>query len=125
MKWNKWLDKWTALPRGQRRATIILLIVSCVLCIVQLITSHHSSTTTTPSGDYTQLEEEIALFRSQLDTIPEAERRPIYIRRTHAHKDSAFTNIQPKKKNHKKSKSQTKREPTFLEPVPRINDELK
>ena len=39
MKWNKWIDKWTALPRGQRRATIILLIVASIFCIVQLIAS--------------------------------------------------------------------------------------
>lgn len=122
MKWHKWLDKWTALSRGQRRATIILLIASCILCIVQLITSQHSSRTSTTTGDYTQLEEEIARFRLQLDTIPEAERRPVYIRRTHARKDSTYPIIKTKKSN---KKSQTQDKPTTLQPVPRIDEELK
>lgn len=122
MNWNKWIDKWTALPHGQRRATIILLIASCILCIVQLIASQHSYHTSTPTGDYTQLEGEIARFRSQLDTIPEAERRPIYIRRTHARKDSTYPTIEPKKSNKKPLK---KDNPTTLQPVPRIDEELK
>ena len=122
MKWNKWLDKWTALPRGQRRATIVLLVVACVLCIAQLIASHYSHSKPTPDGNYTLLEEEIALFRSQLDTIPEEERRPVYIRRTHAHKDSTYPIFKPKQK---KRKPQVEVQPTKIEPVPRIDEETK
>ena len=122
MKWNKWLDKWTALPRGQRRATIVLLVVACVLCIAQLIASHYNHTRTTPNGNYTLLEEEIALFRSQLDTIPEEERPAVYIRRTHARKDSTYPIIKPKRKPRK---PQVEVQPKQIEPVPRIGEETK
>ena len=125
MKWNEWLDKWTALPRGQRRATLVLLIVASILCVAQIVASHHRHTTTPTSADYSQLEEEIALFRQQLDTIPESDRRPTYIRRTHARKDSTYPTIQPKKKSSKKSKSRTQSQPSKIEPVPRIGEEDK
>lgn len=95
MKWNKWIDKWTALPRGQRRATIILLIVAGILCIVQLIASHIRQTPHPNPTDYTQLEEEIRLFREELDTVPLSNRRPQYIRRTHARYDSTYPTTLP------------------------------
>ena len=119
MKWNKWFDKWLSLPRGQRRATLILLVVALLLCIAQLVASHYRHTYRPPTTDYTQLEEEIALFRSQLDTIPEEERRPTYIRRTHARYDSTYPVVKPKAV--KKIKPQREIQHTKVDAVPRLN----
>lgn len=118
MKWNKWLDKWISLPRGQRRATLILLVVAGLLCIAQLLASLYRHNYQPPITDYSQLEEEIVLFRSQLDTIPEEERRPTYIRRTHARKDSTYPTINSTQ--NKKTKPSPKEEPIKIEAVPRI-----
>ncbi|MBR3950998.1 MAG: hypothetical protein IKJ79_03700 [Bacteroidaceae bacterium] len=123
MKWNKWLDKWISLPRGQRRATLILLVVAGLLCIAQLLASLYRHNYQPPITDYSQLEEEIVLFRSQLDTIPEEERRPTYIRRTHARKDSTYPTINSTR--NKKTKPSPKEEPIKIEAVPRIEKRKK
>ena len=117
MKWNKWFDKWLSLPRGQRRATLILLVVAFLLCIAQLVATHYRHTYQPPTTDYTQLEEEIALFRSQLDTIPEEDRRPTYIRRTHARYDSTYPVVKPTRK---RVKPQVEKQPPKIEAVPRL-----
>ena len=122
MKWNKWTDKWISLPRGQRRATIVLLIIAGVLCIAQLVISYRQQTSQKASTDYTMLEDEISLFRSQLDTIPTEERRPTYIRRTHARNDSTYSSMQHIKK---KSTSKAKPQPRQIESVPRIDEDTK
>ena len=119
MKWNKWSDKWLSLPRGQRRATLFLVVVALVLCIAQLAAIHYRHTQQPPASDYTQLEQEIALFRSQLDTIPEEERRPTYIRRTHARNDSTYPIVKPKAV--KKIKPQREIQHTKVDAVPRLN----
>ena len=122
MKWNKWTDKWISLPRGQRRATIVLLIIAGVLCIAQLIVSYRQQTSQEASTDYTLLEDEIRIFRSQLDTIPPEERRPTYVRRTHARNDSTYSSMQD---NRKKSTPKAKQQPQQIESVPRIDEDTK
>lgn len=114
MSRSKWMEKWMALPRGQRRATIVLLIVASILCVVQLVVSHYKNVPQECTADYSQLEEEIVLFRSQLDTIPVEERRPTYHRRTHT-RDTSY--IKPVKANVKKIKKSI---PRAIEPVPRV-----
>jgi hypothetical protein len=92
-------------------------VVALLLCIAQLVASHYRHTYRPPTTDYTQLEEEIALFRSQLDTIPEEDRRPTYIRRTHARYDSTYPVVKPTRK---RIKPQVEKQPPKIESVPRL-----
>lgn len=114
MSRSKWMEKWMALPRGQRRATIVLLIVASILCVVQLFVTHYKNVPQECTADYSLLEEEIVLFRAQLDTIPIEERRPTYHRRTHTRDTS---NIKPVKARVKKIEKSV---PRTIEPVPRV-----
>lgn len=90
MKNGKWLDKWYALSRGQRRVTMLLLVVMALLAVAQIVASYNRACVMTEVEDFAQLEQDIAEFRSHLDTIPLHERRPVYHRRTHAHRDTSL-----------------------------------
>ena len=119
MKDNAWNDKWLALPRGQRRATVVLLCVVVLLAIAQLVATHIAHHRNQVTADYTALEQEIVQFCSQLDTVPDEERRPAYIRRTHARPDSALDNSRVVRKSVKAISHKPQRP---IEAVPRLDE---
>lgn len=120
MNKNRWNDKWLALPRGQRRATIVLLCVVVMLAVARLVVAHITENKPQVPADYSSIEQEIELFRMQLDTIPVEERRPVYLRRTHARPDSTIDNIKPRRKP---SQQAATPQPRRIEPVPRLDDD--
>ena len=89
---NKWIDSWINMPRGQRRAIVVLLCVVVLLCGVQAIAWSYRRHVEKQTTDYSVLEQEIENFRSLIDTIPVDRRRPTYVRRTHARPDSVMSN---------------------------------
>lgn len=109
MNRNSWLDKWMSLPRGQRRATIILLCIIVILCALQIYIHVDQRSAKPSSSDYSALQQEIELFRSQLDSIPVSARRKPYVRHTKVVHDTVKNSLRP---------STVK--PPVLEPVPRI-----
>ena len=119
MKHNRWSDKWLALPRGQRRATVVLLCVVVLLAVVQPVVTQTTHRRDSVEADYTVLKQEIEQFCSQLDTIPEEERRPVYIRRTHARPDSTIDN---RKVVRTRKKAATQPTQLPIEAVPRLEE---
>ncbi len=108
MNRNSWFDKWMSLPRGQRRATVVLLCVIVALCGVQAyvrMQGHHATPSTT---DYSVIQQEIDRFRSRLDSVPLSARRKPYVRHTKVVCDSVGRVV----------KHPIRRYPA-LEPVPR------
>ena len=63
------MEMWMSLPRGQRRATIVLLALVLLLCGAQVVASMWRTHNNEATADYTMLEQEIEQFRSQLDTM--------------------------------------------------------
>lgn len=121
MKSNKWIDMWCALPLGQRRAIVVLLCVVVLLTLVQVAVNVHTRKALSTTADYTVLEDDIAHFRSQLDTIPEEERPPVYVRRTHARPDTTSTPSVPMRSVTRKKQKTTPQQPEVLQPIPRID----
>ena len=108
MNRNSWLDKWMSLPRGQRRATIILLCIIIILCSTQTIVYIHRQRSVPASADYSVLQQEIDQFRSQLDSVPVSDRRKPYVRHAKVVPDTAKSSVRPHAVKRK-----------TLEPVPR------
>lgn len=121
MKSNKWMDMWLALPRGQRRAVVVLLCAIILLCVGQIVAWHYRSDNRALNNDYSLLEQEITLFRSQIDSIPLDERRPAYVRRTHATPDTTQSlHIESGSKASQKRIIKMKGKQRRIEPVRRI-----
>lgn len=118
MNKNQWLDLWMMLPQGQRRILLLLVCVIVLLCVVRGVAALQRSDE--PTADYSALEQEITDFRSQLDTIPLDERRPVYERRTDARRDTTIAAKQAARQARKKAKQQ--REPRPIESMQRVGD---
>lgn len=108
MNRNSWLDKWMSLPRGQRRATVVLLCVIVVLCGLQAYIRVQDSHATPSTTDYSVIQQEIDLFRSHLDSVPLSDRRKPYVRHTKVVRDTVASVVKHPVRKH-----------PALEPVPR------
>lgn len=119
MNKNQWLDMWMILPRGQRRILMVLLCVIAILCVVRGIAALQRNNDKVVTADYSALEQEITEFRSQLDTIPLDERRPVYVRRTNAQPDT--TAAKPLTLKHRDTSKQ-QHSPREIETMQRVGD---
>lgn len=118
------MEMWMSLPRGQRRATIVLLALVLLLCGAQVVASMWRTHNNEATADYTMLEQEIEQFRSQLDTMSLKERKEKYWRRTHARPDTSEAAQKALQRANKKIKERKRaQEPAPIRPivpVPRI-----
>lgn len=119
MNRNDWVDMWLVLSRGQRRVIILLACIIVILCIARIAVSVQRTNSVEPSTDYSVLEQEIATFRSQLDTVPLDERRPLYIRRAEA-EDSVAQQQYEEKLQEQINKEQNPSEHQLFTPIERI-----
>lgn len=108
MNRNSWLDKWMSLPRGQRRATVVLLCVIVVLCGLQMYVRVQEHYATPSATDYSVIQQEIDRFRSHLDSVPLSARRKPYVRHTKVVRDSVGREVRHPVRKY-----------PALEPVPR------
>lgn len=94
MNRNSFIDKWLALSRGQRRATVVLAVIVIVLAVIQAGISYNRAHKQNVAADYSVLEQEISLFRSQADSIPLGERKRSYVRNDRVVRDTMDNRLQ-------------------------------
>lgn len=122
MNKNNMLDMWMTIPRGQRRVLMLLVCIIVILSVVQVVVSLQRNSSEEPAADYSLLEQEIADFRSQLDTIPLDERRPVYVRRTNVEPDTAVRAQQTRRKYKRNTQNKQQHTPRAIESMQRVGD---
>lgn len=110
MNRNSFIDAWLALSRGQRRATLVLAVVVIVMAALQAGVSYHRSQRHDATADYSVLQQEIALFRSQADSVFQVDAKHTYVRHTRVVRDTVEYKPQNDPSQH------------HLQPVPRIKE---
>ena len=120
MNRNSWLHIWLALPRGQRRVMVVLLCVILLLGGIDMGWKIYENNHKTTTADYSLLEEDIAAFRLQLDTVPVANRRKTYIRHTKVVRDTVANKELPTKQR-KGAKTSRQPEQRSMQAVPRVS----
>lgn len=109
MNRNSFIDTWLALSRGQRRATIVLVLAIAILAVWQVRVSHDKRQRREAPSNYSVLQQEIALFRSQADSVLPQGGKSTYVRHTSVVRDTV--NTFPKRPSQR-----------AMQPVPRIKD---
>lgn len=111
MNRNSFIDAWLALSRGQRRATVVLVAVIVVMAILQVGISYHKGQRRDATAEYSVLQQEIALFRSQADSVLPVDDKHSYVR---------HTRVVPDTVGYKPQNASSQR---VMQPVPRIGEE--
>lgn len=119
MKLNIFNDAWLALPRGQRRATVILLCIIVVLCGVRVVVGIYRDDADVTTDDFVVVEQEIEQFRKTLDTIPTDKKGKSLLRHKKVMYDTVFINT-PSRRAPIKEKRKENQGYDILQPIPRI-----